>query len=205
MFKESTRDRRQERRDATRAEIVEAAWEMAREGGLASLSLRDVARRVGMSAPSVYSYFESKNAIYDAMFAEGARAYLDYAVSRERTGDPLAELQAGMRDWVRFCTEDPVRYQLLFQRTIPGFEPTPETYAISVEGLELVREQLTEIGMTDPKALDLLTAIGNGLADQQISNDPGGDRWSRLADEAMEMLFVHVTKQTKTTRGRSRT
>ena len=201
MFKEATRDRRQERRDATRAEIVEAAWEMAREGGLASLSLRDVARRVGMSAPSVYSYFESKNAIYDAMFAQGAQAYLDYAKARERTGDPLEELQAGMRTWVRFCTEDPVRYQLLFQRTIPGFEPTPETYAISVEGLELVREHLSELGMSDPKALDLLTAIGNGLADQQISNDPGGDRWSRLVDEAMEMLFNHVNK---TTRGRSR-
>ena len=201
MFKETTRDRRQERRDATRAEIVEAAWEMAREAGLASLSLRDLARRVGMSAPSVYSYFESKNAIYDAMFAQGAQAYLDYAKARERTGDPLEELQAGMQNWVQFCTEDPVRYQLLFQRTIPGFEPTPETYAISVEGLELVREHLSELGMSDPKALDLLTAIGNGLADQQISNDPGGDRWSRLVDEAMEMLFNHVTK---TTRGRSR-
>jgi hypothetical protein len=143
-------------------------------------------------------------AIYDAMFAQGAHAYLDYATHRERTGDPLEELQAGMRAFVQFCTEDPVRYQLLFQRTIPGFEPTPETYAIAVEGLELVREHLHEIGMTDPKALDLLTAIGNGLADQQISNDPGGDRWSRLVDEAMEMLFNHTTKQTKTTRGRAR-
>ena len=200
MLGEPTRDRRQERRDATKAEILEAAWDMCREGGLASLSLRDLARRVGMSAPSLYSYFDSKMAIYDAMFAQGAQAYLDYAQNRERSGDPLAELQAGMRAFHQFCTEDPVRYQLLFQRTIPGFEPTPETYAISVEGLQLVRDHLTEIGLTDPKALDLLTAIGNGLADQQISNDPGGDRWSRLVDEAMEMLFNH----TKKTRGRSR-
>ncbi len=208
MFKETTRDRRQERRDATRAEILEAAWEMCREGGLASLSLRDLARRVGMSAPSLYSYFDSKMAIYDAMFAEGAQAYLQYAMWRERTGDPLEELQAGMRDFVQFCTEDPVRYQLLFQRTIPGFEPTPETYAISVEGLEIVRAHLAEIGISEPKALDLLTAIGNGLADQQISNDPGGDRWTRLADEAMEMLFNHMTAQSNggrsKTRGRAR-
>jgi len=201
---EPTRDRREERRTATRAEIVEAAWEVARRDGLAGLSLRDLARSVGMQAPSLYSYFESKNAIYDAMFAEGAQAYLDYARSRPLTGDPLADLQEGMRRFVQFCTEDPVRYQLLFQRTIPGFEPTPETYAISVEGLELVRGHLNEIGMTDPKALDLLTAIGNGLADQQISNDPGGDRWSRLVDEAMEMLFTHMTTHSKSTRGRSR-
>jgi hypothetical protein len=49
-----------------------------------------------------------------------------------------------------------------------------------------------------------LTAIGNGLADQQISNDPGGDRWTRLVDEAMEMLFDHLTKQQSTTRGRAK-
>jgi AcrR family transcriptional regulator len=203
---ETARNRREERREATRAEIVSVAWEVARESGLAGLSLRDLARRVGMSAPSMYSYFESKHAIYDAMFAEGARAHLEYATHRQRTGDPLKDLQLGMRDFVDFCVSDPVRYQLLFQRTIPGFEPSPETYAIAVEALTRVREHLTEIGMTDPKALDLLTAITNGLADQQISNDPGGDRWSRLTEEAAEMLYVHVRQQqTNQTKKRGRT
>ena len=107
MFKETTRDRRQERRDATRAEILEAAWELAREGGLAALSLRDLARRVGMQAPSLYSYFESKHAIYDAMFAQGAQAYLEYAKARERTGDPLEDLQAGMRFFVAVLHRGP--------------------------------------------------------------------------------------------------
>ena len=153
-----------------------------------------------MSAPSLYRRFDSKMAIYGAMFAQGAQAYLECAKARERTGQALEDLQAGMRDFVQFCTEDPVRYQLLFQRTIPGFEPTPETYTDLRRGLQLVRDHLTELGLTDPKALDLLTAIGNGLADQQISNDPGGDRWSRLVDEAMEMLFTHMTTQSKSTR-----
>jgi AcrR family transcriptional regulator len=201
---ETTRDRRQERREATKAEILEAAWDMAREGGLASLSLRDLARRVGMSAPSLYGYFDSKMAIYDAMFGQGAQQYLEYARTRPRSDDPLEELQLGMRNFVRFCTEDPVRYQLLFQRTIPGFEPSPESYAPSVEGLGLVRQQLADAGLTDQKALDLLTAIGNGLADQQISNDPGGDRWTRLVDDAMEMLFDHMTKKATKARGRTK-
>jgi AcrR family transcriptional regulator len=201
---ETTRNRREERHEATRAEVVEAAWEMAREGGLASLSLRDLARKVGMSAPSLYSYFDSKMAIYDAMFGQAAQQYLEYARSRPRRDDPLEELQQGMRNFVRFCTEDPVRYQLLFQRTIPGFEPSPESYAYSVEGLELVRRQLADLGLTDQKALDLLTAIGNGLADQQISNDPGGDRWTRLVDDAMEMLFDHMSKKATTTKGRTK-
>jgi AcrR family transcriptional regulator len=197
MLVEPTRDRRSERREATKAEIIAAAWEMVRAEGLAALSLRDLARQVGMQAPSLYSYFDSKNAIYDAMFAEGARAYVEREVNINFTGEPMHDLKAGMHSFVEFCTADPARYQLLFQRTIPGFEPSPESYAISVAGLEKTRERLANIGISDPKMLDMLTAIGTGLTDQQISNDPGGDRWIRLVDEAMEMLHAHVSSGTK--------
>ncbi len=55
-------DRRTRRREATRQEIVDAAWTLAREQGLAGLSLRELARQVGMRAPSLYSYFPSKAA-----------------------------------------------------------------------------------------------------------------------------------------------
>jgi AcrR family transcriptional regulator len=187
------RDRRAERREATIAEILDAAWEMVRVEGLAGLAMRDLARRVGMQAPSLYSYFDSKHAIYDAMFAQGARAYLEQEARVVSTGDPLADLQAGVRLFVEFCTKDPVRYQLMFQRTIPGFEPSPETYAVSIEGLLRLKSRLATAGITDQRSLDLLTAIGTGITDQQISNDPGGDRWARLVDEAIEMYFNHAT------------
>jgi AcrR family transcriptional regulator len=194
------RDRRVERHEATKAEILDAAWEFARTEGLAGVSLRDVAQRVGMQASSLYSYFESKNAIYGAMFAQGAQAYVDRRRQLDTTGDPLRDLQAHMRSFVQFCTEDSARYQLLFQRTIPGFEPSPESFAISVEGLGLTRTRLAAIGLDDPEVLDLLTAIGTGITDQQISNDPGGDRWSCLVDEAMEMFLNHVTNRTNRTK-----
>src|SRR5690348_13768677 len=191
------RDRRAERREATRAEILDAAWEQVRAEGLASLNLRDLASQVGMQAPSLYSYFDSKHAIYDAMFAQGAQQFLERERAVEATGDPLRDLKAGAHAYVGFCTDDPVRYQLMFQRTIPGFEPSPETYAISVEALQIVRDRLAASGLTDPRHLDLFTGITSGLTSQQISNDPGGDRWVRLVDEAVEMFFEHVTKRDK--------
>src|SRR6516162_6151693 len=64
------RDRRAERREATRREILDAAWEIARRDGLSAITLREVAGRIGMRSPSLYSHFDAKNAIYDAMFAE---------------------------------------------------------------------------------------------------------------------------------------
>ena len=198
------RDRRAERREATVSEILDAAWELVRTEGLAGLAMRDLAHRVGMQAPSLYSYFDSKHAIYDEMFAQGARAYSEEEVLVESTGDPLADLQAAVRHFVRFCTSDPVRYQLMFQRTIPGFEPSPKTFAIAMEGLERLKARLAGAGIADQRSLDLLTAIGTGIADQQISNDPGGDRWTRLVDEAVEMYFNHVVTDNGTTRKRTR-
>ncbi|MBX7265495.1 TetR/AcrR family transcriptional regulator [Micromonospora sp. Llam7] len=178
-------------------EIIEAAWQVASAEGLSNITLRDVAWTVGMQAPSLYSYFDSKHAIYDAMFAQGCREYLARAEKLELTGEPVPDLKIGMRFFMRFCTENPARYELLFQRTIPGFEPTPESYALAVQILAELRDRLHRIGVTDPADLDLLTAISTGLTDQQISNDPGGDRWARLTDQAAEMYYAHVTRRTE--------
>ena len=194
MLEYPIRDRRNERHVATRSEILDAAWQLVRKVGLAGLSLRDLARMVGMQAPSLYSYFDSKNAIYDAMFAQGASDYLVRESSVPSMGEPLAELRSALHMFVGFCTEDPVRYQLMFQRTIPGFEPSPETFALSMEGLERLRRRLVRLGLKDNRSLDLFTAIGTGLTDQQISNDPGGHRWTSLVDDAVDMYFTYITK-----------
>jgi AcrR family transcriptional regulator len=158
---------------------------------LAGISLRDLARQVGMQAPSLYSYFPSKAAIYDAMFAEGNREYLERLRALPRARDDRRLLLAGARAFVEFCVEDPVRYQLLFQRTIPDFEPSPDSYADALAVLDVAREQLSSIGITDTAALDLWTALITGLVDQQLSNDPGGDRWTRLLPQAVDMFLAH--------------
>jgi AcrR family transcriptional regulator len=178
MLAEPVRDRRAERHAATKAEILDAAWAQVRANGLAALSLRDLARSVGMQPPSLYSYFDSKSAI-------------------PMPEDPLEALKAIVHHFVEFCAADFARYQLLFQRTIPGFQPSPESFRISEDNLAELGELLTCCGVSDPKTLDLFTALGTGLADQQLSNDPGGDRWIRLIDEAVEMFYEHITKKAK--------
>jgi AcrR family transcriptional regulator len=194
MLGEPIADRRAIRHEATRRQIIEAAWALAREHGLAGLSLRDLARRVGMQAPSLYSYFASKAAIYDAMFAEGNREFLERFRALRRPRDDRRLLLGAARAFVEFCVEDPVRYQLLFQRTIPDFEPSPESYADAVAALGLAREELASIGITDAGALDLWTALITGLVDQQLSNDPGGNRWIGLLPKAVDMFLAYHRK-----------
>jgi len=83
------------------------------------------------------------------------------------------------------------RYQLLFQRTLPGFEPSPQSYAPAVRALDGTRELLARNGITEARHLDLWTALATGLIDQQVSNDPGGDRWTRLLEESIAMFLAH--------------
>lgn len=183
------RDRRAERHDRTKAEIVAAAWALAEERGLGGWSLRDVADAVGMRAPSLYVYFDSKNALYDAMFAEGSQALLDRMRAVPRTGSPRTFLRRGGRAFVEFCVENPARHVLLFLRTVPGFEPSPESYALAQQALAETEEVLAAAGLRGRRAVDLWTAVFTGLATQQVSNDPGGRRWLRLVDDAVDLLL----------------
>jgi AcrR family transcriptional regulator len=190
-----SRDRRAARRQATRDEIVAAAWELVREQGLAGLALRDLGDRVGMKAQSLYSYFASKSEIYDAMFREGYLAFAAHnddlvALADRVDADTATILRRTAHRFFEFCTSDPVRYQLLFQRTIPDFVPSEASYAVALEVYGRLTNQLNALGFDDPDTVDLWTALLTGLTDQQISNDPGGTRWERLVDRAVDMFLA---------------
>lgn len=183
------RDRQAERREATRREIVEAAWEVAHEHGLGALTLRAVAARVGMQPPSLYSHFASKNAVYDAMFQQAWADYLDLAAATERQlpTPPRQALKAIAEYFFDFAASDPARYQLMNQRTLPDFQPTEAAYRPAVQALSGLRVLLQDLGVRDDPGADLLTALLSGLIDQQLANDPGGDRWRRLLPRAIDM------------------
>ena len=153
-----------------------------------------------MRAQSIYSYFASKHEIYDAMFLEGYVAFSDWmaqaAGDQDVAVDPIAAARRSVHAFVEFCTTDPVRYQLLFQRTIPGFTPSAESWAVALGAYEQMRERLAPVGVRDQPTLDLWTAVMTGITDQQISNDPGGERWSRLVDRAVDMLLTDISTHT---------
>lgn len=187
-------DRKTRRRQETIDEIVAAAWDQVRERGLAGLSMRDLGARVGMRAQSLYSYFASKHEIYDAMFLEGNQAFVASLQTLPHVEDPedVREVaRAGAHNFFEFCVSDPVRYQLLFQRTIPDFVPSERSYAVAREALDITVERLTAVGATRA-GVDLWTAVVAGLVAQQLANDPGGDRWEVLIDDAVDMLVAKI-------------
>jgi AcrR family transcriptional regulator len=197
MFGDDLEDTRAIRRDATRARILAAAWDLARRDGLAAITLREVARQVGMRAPSLYTYFESKNAMYDAMYAEAARQLAGTLAGRPRAADPRQTLRGRMRLFTAFCVADPVRYQMLFERPVPGFAPAPESFQITAVALAGTRADLQAAGVSGERSLDMFRALITGLVSLQVANDPGGDRWTRLQDDALDMFFARHADGTR--------
>ena len=105
--------------------------------------------------------------------------------------DPRQTLRGRMRLFTEFCAADPIRYQLLMERPIPGFAPAPESFQITVAALAATRADIEAAGVHGEPALDMFRALITGLVSLQIANDPGGDRWTRLQDDAFDMFLAH--------------
>lgn len=198
-------DRRARRREEKWAKIVEEAWSLAHRDGLQAISLRDLADRVDLQQPSLYAYFGSKRELYDAMFADGYHHLLDVVAHHPPTDDPRQSLVEFVRLCVQFSTDDIVRHQLLFQRTIPGFEPSPTSFVVAMEFYEIARKRLAAVGVKGQRDTDVFSAVVAGLAHQQVANDPGGNRWVRLAERTVEMFLTDVDRRRQARIGKGET
>ncbi|MEV0285747.1 MULTISPECIES: TetR/AcrR family transcriptional regulator [unclassified Kribbella] len=197
-------DRRTRRRQETIEEILAVAITLMETEGVAALSLSAVARQLGMQPPSLYQYFPSKMAIYDALFQRGNEQLRDAyraAYASANTDEPLEVGLVTATAFCRWCLDHQVYAQLLFWRTIPGFEPSPEAFAPAQESIQDLRDYLqlmVDAGRLRPEVASeegvaLYTSMLAGLLSQQIANQPDASfedgRFIRLLPVVLEMFY----------------
>jgi AcrR family transcriptional regulator len=184
-------DRRRQRRE----QILAAAWDIAAESGLGAVSLHEVARRVGIRQPSLYGYVSSKLDLYDAMYGQAYEhllARLDAAPPTGTAREQLVRLSHAILD---FVVENPPRQQLLFQRTIPGFEPSAASYAVAQRLIDRCVSLLSALGAGSRAHVDVYTALVGGLGAQQVANDPGGTRFTRHLEALLDVFLDHFVPE----------
>ncbi|NYG36370.1 TetR/AcrR family transcriptional regulator [Janibacter alkaliphilus] len=125
---------REESRARTTAAILGAARAEIAEHGGGGLSMRAVAREVGMVSSAVYRYFPTREALLTAMIlesygslADALRRALDEATDEEPTlapGARWAALGHAFRGWAR---ARPHEFQLIYGTPVPGYVAPPET------------------------------------------------------------------------------
>src|SRR3954470_12902707 len=176
-------DRRQRRRLETIEEVLDHAVEIMATDGVAGLSLGEIARRMGIRPPSLYVYFPSKHALYDALFARGWRELLA-TMRMDEDEDEATDLAEAMlrfgRRMARWSVDNLAYAQLLFWRPVPGFRPSDEAYAPAVELYETGLARLTRLqerGLIRPD-VDVetvqrdWTVLISGVVSQQLANAP---------------------------------
>ena len=189
------------RRQATIEEALDHAERIVAERGAGAVTIAEIARRMGMRPPSLYKYFPSLHGVYDALFARGNARLASYVDDAVRNLDPgLDRLLEATRAIVRWSMLHRGLAPLLFWRPIPGFEPSPASYALAQHLVERSRADLATAvrrGELAPHAdtdevFRLFTSLSAGLCSQQMANEPDATYesglFTSLTDEALDMF-----------------
>lgn len=197
----SPADRRRHNREEVINAILETSRAIIREHGAAGLNLNEVARQLKMKTPSLYEYFPSKMAIYDALFRRGIHLFRQRMEQNPRENVSLWDrVRLTMDAYMTFAYENPELYQIIFERPIPGFIPSEEGMRECMAALAYLNDGLSqamEAGtikteVTLEQAYSLVSALMHGLTALHIANEPqlpvGSGRFGSLIPAAVEVL-----------------
>lgn len=197
------RQRRRRQHEAVIEDILAIARTMMQADGVAALNFNAIARRLGMQPPSLYTYFPSKEAIYDELFRRGFVEFGRRMTERtDTTGSPAQALRSAFIAYMEFGFENRDLFELMFQRPIPGFVPSPASMAVSLEHLAESRRQLSaalaaagvNLPLTIDEAGDLLIAMMYGVTAMHLANNPelpiGEGRFGHLVDHAIGLFLT---------------
>jgi AcrR family transcriptional regulator len=174
-------NRRARRREETITEILDIAIVVMTEQGAGGLTIAEIARRLGVQAPSIYKYFPSLLSIYDELFRRGQAAHLG-ALRGAATAPPgMARVHATAQASGRWAAGNMALAQLLFWRPVPRFAPSAAAFEPSQEMFQLFLDVLASAvssGELGPDAatstgVDFLSALIAGVMSQYMANEPG--------------------------------
>jgi AcrR family transcriptional regulator len=121
---------RQRVREAVTADIVAEARRQLAEVGAGALSLRAVARELGMASSAMYRYFASRDELLTALIVEAYDALGDTAEAAAKTSDrAFARWQAVCRAIRGWALEHPQEYALIYGSPVPGYTAPEVTLA----------------------------------------------------------------------------
>jgi AcrR family transcriptional regulator len=109
--------------DQTREKLLTLSRDLYLEKGLTGFSLREVARRAGLSAPAIYRHYDSKEALLSEVCSEGFRIFASYLLRALDAGSPRQRMAASTQLYLQFGLEHPRYYRFIFMGPEEDFVP----------------------------------------------------------------------------------
>ncbi|WP_199440952.1 TetR/AcrR family transcriptional regulator [Umezawaea beigongshangensis] len=171
------------------------------EVGASAISVRDVCRAAGITAPTLYHHFGDKQGLLEAVAATGFERYLAEKRRHGPSEDPLVDLRVGWDSHVGFGLAHPAFYELMYANTGRG------TRAAAQEGLQVLHGILVRLAeqgrlrMTPREAVLTIHAacVGTTLILLSAQDDPAHEGLSHRVRDA---VFAAVVEEPGSPRDR---
>ena len=185
-------------RDDTRRALLDAAHDLLATEGPEALTVRRIAAAAGVSTMNVYSRFGGKDGVLDELFDDGFRRLCEVMSELPATDDPVADLRLCAATYRSFARRNATYYSLMFDRAVPGFQPSATTQANALDALgHLVGrvERAMAAGALrrdDPFTVATgLWACQHGLVSLEARTDRGDDEfdWEAVQRTTVDALL----------------
>ncbi|MGH8968465.1 MAG: TetR-like C-terminal domain-containing protein [Actinomycetes bacterium] len=113
--------------------MVAATFQLLREEIPADLTVRRIATAAGTTTMALYTGFGSRDGLLDAVYAKGFEQLREHMEEVGRLGDPAEAVRQLLHAYRAFALANPGLYGLLFERVLPGFDPSPEVRSTALD------------------------------------------------------------------------
>ena len=122
-----------------------AAREAIARHGIESLSLRDVARRLGVSHQAPYKHYPSRDHLLAEVMRRSFQQFAQHLDAREHCDDPFQDLESLGRQYLNYAQQHPLEYRLMFGTPWPAADEHAELLHKSTHAFDILRQVLQRI------------------------------------------------------------
>ncbi|NBD12122.1 MULTISPECIES: TetR/AcrR family transcriptional regulator [Corallococcus] len=185
-----------------RQALVDAAVALIAEEGFGALSLREVARRAGVTHAAPYRHFADKEALLEAVAHEGYRAMAREMRERMATADgPLERLHAAGVAYVLFAVRHPPHFRVMFGphftrplKPLPAVEGEADAFQLLVDAIESGQAAgLLRQGESRPLTLtawSLVHGLASLFVDRQLNESVQGQEVAEALARVQTRLLI---------------
>ena len=184
-----------------RRALIENGIKILETEGIEKISLRQVARKTGVSQTAPYSHFKDKNALM-ASIAEAGFIHFTKELLRHTKGidDPHQRLLALARGYIHFATNNPSLFRMIFGPRWEKAAQYPKLQAVAEGAFHMLLDTVAEL-IDDPAdenklliatnaAWSMIHGLANLLVDGQVCPERMGNiNHTNLTDRVVELLI----------------
>jgi AcrR family transcriptional regulator len=138
------------REDSLKDALIDEAFAVIEASGVEGLSLREVARRLGVSHQAPYKHFPSRDHILAAVVARCFREFAAHLEARPARTDPFEDLGEMGLAYLAYARENPLKYRLMFNSSLPDGQEHKEMLQEARHGFALLHDRLQTMTLRDP-------------------------------------------------------